>query len=95
MIGQRVREGLAESDKTLGRVRPSGEWSRTAAVSDVILAVLRDARDAACRRRRIADRLNAYGHRSLRGWGWHRTSVLRLLHGWRRRKAPADPSVLL
>jgi hypothetical protein len=45
MIGQRVREGLAESDKTLGRVRPSGEWSRTAAVSDVILAVVRDARD--------------------------------------------------
>lgn len=79
MIGQRVREGLAQSDKTLGRVQPSGKWSRTAAVPDTVLAAVEDLQAAGLPPGRIAERLNAHGHQSPRGKRWHRESVRRLL----------------
>lgn len=79
MIGARIREGLAQSDKTLGRVQPGGGWSRPASIPDTVLAAVEDLRAAGLSPARIAERLNAHGHPSPRGKRWHRTSVGRLI----------------
>lgn len=80
MIGLRIREGLAKSPKRLGRRPglPAVGGGRLAPIPDELrdaVATLRQGRSP----NQIAERLNAQGHRSLRGGRWHRTSVRRLL----------------
>lgn len=83
VIGQRVREGLAQSEKRLGRrpgLPPVGAAARgPAPVAPEVLAAVRDLREAGRSPGAIARRLNAYGHPSPRGGRWHRESVRRLL----------------
>lgn len=81
MISLRTREGLAKSDKPLGRKPglPSVGGGKPARIPDEVLAVIQDAREAGLSPGRIADRLNSYGHPSPRGKRWHRESVRRLL----------------
>lgn len=89
MISQRIKEGLAQSPKTLGRrpgLPPIG-GGRSAGVPDAVVAAVHDLREAGRSPRAIAARLNAYGHPSPRGKRWHRTSVVRLLA--RMDEAPA------
>jgi len=80
MIGLRIREGLAKSPKRKGRKPglPAVRKARLAPVPDSLrdaVETLRPGRSPAA----IAERLNAQGHRSLRGGRWHRTSIRRLL----------------
>jgi DNA invertase Pin-like site-specific DNA recombinase len=83
VIGQRVREGLAQSGKRLGRrpgLPPVGAAAKgPAPVAPEVWEALRDLRAAGRSPASIADRLNAYGHTSPRGGRWHRESVRRLL----------------
>jgi DNA invertase Pin-like site-specific DNA recombinase len=81
MISQRVREGLARSEKRLGRRPglPAVNGAGRSELPDPVLAVIRDLRAAGRSPRYIADRLNAYGHPSPRGKRWHRGSVRRVL----------------
>jgi DNA invertase Pin-like site-specific DNA recombinase len=81
MIGQRTREGLAQSGKRLGRAPglPAVGGGRPAPIPAGVEAVVRDALAAELPPARIADRLNDYGLPSLRGGRWHRESVRRLL----------------
>jgi DNA invertase Pin-like site-specific DNA recombinase len=82
-ISQRVREGLAQSDKRLGRrpgLPPVGAAAMPPApVPPRVAAVVRDGVAAGLSPAKIADRLNEYGLPSLRGGRWHRESVRRLL----------------
>jgi DNA invertase Pin-like site-specific DNA recombinase len=82
-IGQRIREGLAQSEKRLGRkpgLPPVGAAARPPApVPSRVEAMVRDARSEGLSQRAIADRLNGYEIPSLRGGRWHRESVRRLL----------------
>jgi DNA invertase Pin-like site-specific DNA recombinase len=80
MIGLRIREGLAKSPKRLGRKPglPAVGGGRLAPIPDELrdaVTTLRPGRSPNA----IAERLNAQGHKSLRGGRWHRTSVRRLL----------------
>lgn len=79
MIGQRIREGLAQSTKTLGRVQPANGGGKPAHVPGEVWAVVKDARAEGLPPGQIAKRLNDYGMESPRGKRWHRTSVGRLL----------------
>lgn len=83
MISVRIKEGLAQSEKRLGRrpgLPPVGAAARgPAPVSPEVLAAVRDLREAGRSPGAIAERLNAYGHPSPRGGRWHRESVRRLL----------------
>jgi len=79
MISQRIREGLAQSPKTLGRVRPDTGGGKAVVLPPALLAAVQDLRDSGRSPAAIADRLNAYGYTSPRGGRWHRTSVRRLL----------------
>jgi DNA invertase Pin-like site-specific DNA recombinase len=81
MIGQRTREGLAQSGKRLGRAPglPAVGGGRPLPVPAGVEAVVRDALAADMAPQRIADRLNDYGLPSLRGGRWHRESVRRLI----------------
>jgi len=79
MIGQRIREGLAQSTKTLGRVQPANGGGKPAHVPDSVWAVVRDAEAEGLSPGQIARRLNDYGMKSPRGKRWHRTSVGRML----------------
>jgi len=83
MIGQRIREGLAQSEKRLGRrpgLPPVGAAAQgPAPVAPQVLEAVRDLRNAGRSAGAIAERLNAYGHPSPRGGRWHRESVRRLL----------------
>jgi DNA invertase Pin-like site-specific DNA recombinase len=81
MIGLRIKEGMAQSDKCFGRSAgdpPIGGGVLSKLPAEVT-AVVTDLHQAGKSPGAIADRLNAYGHRSLRGKRWHRTSVRRLL----------------
>ncbi|HEX3733775.1 MAG TPA: recombinase family protein [Solirubrobacterales bacterium] len=82
-IGQRVREGLAQTDKRVGRplgLPPVGAAARgPEPVPPRVAAVVRDALGAGLSPGATADRLNGYGIPSLRGGRWHRESVRRLL----------------
>lgn len=79
MIGVRISEGMAKSPKVAGRRKGAKVGgSRLAPVSPALrdaVETLRPGRSPS----EIAKRLNAQGHRSLRGGQWHRTSVRRLL----------------
>ena len=81
MIGQRVREGLAQSTKTLGRLpgMPKQGGAVATPPPDTVLAAVQDLRAAGHSPRSIAERLNAHGHATPRGGRWHRTTVRRLL----------------
>lgn len=83
MIGQRIREGLAQSEKRLGRrpgLPPVGAAAKgPAPVAPEVMEAVRDLRNAGRSAGAIAERLNAYGHPSPRGGRWHRESVRRLL----------------
>jgi DNA invertase Pin-like site-specific DNA recombinase len=83
MISVRIREGLAQSEKRLGRrpgLPPVGAAARgPAPVAPEVLAAVRDLREAGRSPGAIAKRLNAYGHPSPRGGRWHRESARRLL----------------
>ena len=81
MIGQRIREGLAQSTKTLGRLpgMPKQGGAVAKPPSDTVLAAVQDLRAAGHSPRSIAERLNAHGHATPRGGRWHRTTVRRLL----------------
>jgi hypothetical protein len=60
-----------------GHSQPGG--GKPSILSPEVIEAVRDLRSAGKSPRAIADRLNAYGQRSLRGGRWHRTSVRRLL----------------
>lgn len=81
MIGQRIREGLAQSEKTLGRLpgMPKQGGAVAKPPPGTVLAAVHDLREAGHSPRSIAERLNAHGHPTPRGGRWHRTSVRRLL----------------
>ena len=81
MIGQRIREGLAQSGKTLGRLpgMPKQGGAVAKPPPDTVLAAVEDLRSAGHSPRSIAARLNAHGHPTPRGGRWHRTTVRRLL----------------
>jgi DNA invertase Pin-like site-specific DNA recombinase len=81
MIGQRTREGLAQSGKRLGRPPglPATGGGRPAPVPAGTAAVVRDALAEGLSPARVAERLNDYGVPSLRGGRWHRESVRRLV----------------
>lgn len=79
MIGIRIKEGLAQSTKTLGRVQPANGGGKPAHVPDEVWAVIEDAKAEGLPPGQIANRLNDYGMESPRGKRWHRTSVGRLL----------------
>lgn len=83
MIGQRVREGLAQTDKRIGRppgLPPVGAAARgPEPVPPRVAAMVVDLRGAGRSPAKIAERLNEYGLPSLRGGRWHRESVRRLL----------------
>jgi DNA invertase Pin-like site-specific DNA recombinase len=81
MIGLRIREGMAKSPNRAGRRPglPRVGGGKPASVPAEVAAAVTDLREAGKPPNAIAERLNAYGHRSLRGGSWHRTSVRRLL----------------
>lgn len=81
MIGLRIREGMAKSPNRPGRRKGdrTGGRAEPTCLPPEVGAVVTDLRAAGASPRKIADRLNAYGHKSLRGGRWHRTSVRRLL----------------
>jgi DNA invertase Pin-like site-specific DNA recombinase len=81
MIGLQIREGLAKSPNRPGRRPglPAVGGGKPAAVPAEVAEVVADLREAGNSPNVIAERLNAYGHKSLRGGRWHRTSVRRLL----------------
>jgi DNA invertase Pin-like site-specific DNA recombinase len=81
MIGLRIREGLAKSPNRPGRKPglPPVMGAKPSALPPEVVEAVRDLREAGKSPGAIADRLNAYGHKSLRGGRWHRTSVRRLL----------------
>lgn len=81
MIGIRIKEGMAKSDKRQGRKPglPPVKGAKRAETPTPVLAVVRDLHGDGKSPRYIADRLNAYGLPSPRGKRWHRGSVRRLL----------------
>lgn len=83
MIGTRIKEGLAQSTKRLGRrpgLPPVGAaLGGPAVVRPETLAAIDDLRATGRSDAEIAERLNAHGHASTRGKRWHRESVRRLL----------------
>lgn len=81
MISIRIREGLAQSKKRLGRPPGSAPTSPAppAPVPERTEAMVRDALAEGLSPQRVADRLNRYGVPSLRGGRWHRESVRRLV----------------
>ncbi len=80
-IRTRIREGLAQSNKRLGRKPglPAVKKTKPRPISPEVAAVVRDAAAEGQSPRAIAERLNTYGHASPRGKRWHRESVRRLL----------------
>lgn len=81
MIGLRTKEGLAETDKPLGRPRglPKTGGRTASPIPATTEATVRHLLDLDLSPRMIADRLNEFGVPSLRGATWHRESVRRLL----------------
>jgi DNA invertase Pin-like site-specific DNA recombinase len=80
MISLRVREGLAQSPKRLGRrhgLPPIGAAAR--GLAPEVLAAVEDLWANGRSSAAIAARLNAHGHPSPRGGRWHRESARRLL----------------
>lgn len=80
-IGQRIREGLAQSDKRLGRkpgLPPVG-GGKPKPIPPQVAAVGRDAAAEGLSLSALVAWLNSYGIESLRGGHWHATSVRRLL----------------
>jgi DNA invertase Pin-like site-specific DNA recombinase len=81
MIGVRTREGMAKSDKPLGRkpgLPPVGGGKPATIPESTLAAIQRMLKDGHSPRI-IAEELNAQGHKSPRGKRWHRESVRRLL----------------
>jgi DNA invertase Pin-like site-specific DNA recombinase len=81
MIGLRTREGLAETDKPLGRPkgRPKTGGRTPSPIPPQVAAVVRDAACEGLSPTATAARLNEYGLKSLRGKRWHPESVRRLV----------------
>lgn len=83
MISVRIKEGLAQSGKRLGRrpgLPPVGAAVRgPAPIAPEVLAAVEDLRENGRSPGQIAERLNAHGHPSPRGGRWHRESVRRLI----------------
>lgn len=80
-ISTRIREGLAQSNKRLGRKPglPPVKKTKPAPIPPEVAAVVWDASAEGLSPRAIAERLNSYGLASPRGKRWHRESVRRLL----------------
>jgi DNA invertase Pin-like site-specific DNA recombinase len=81
MIGLRTCEGLAETDKPLGRPkgRPKTGGRKASPIPATTAAQVRHLVGLDLSPQRIADRLNEFGVPSLGGGRWHRESVRRLL----------------
>ena len=81
MISRRVKAGMAQSDKRLGRkpgLPPVG-GGKPAKLPESTLAMIRDAREEGLTPQQVADRLNSYGIASARGRRWHSTTIKRLI----------------
>ncbi len=80
-ISLRIKEGLAQSTKRLGRKPglPAVGGRKRRPVPEAVVAVVSDLREQGKSATLMAERLNAYGLSSLGGKRWHANSVRRLL----------------
>lgn len=80
-ISLRIREGLAQSTKRKGRKRglPPVLGARCKPIPEAVEAVVGDLIAEGKSAGMIAERLNAYGFKLLRGGRWHRNSVRRVI----------------